>query len=126
MALLHLHEDQQSGIMAAIENKFSIITGGPGTGKTTIIKTLLAFSMMSTVRYKLAAPTGKAAKRMSEATEKSAMTIHRLLNMIQHSMDLVKMRNNALNIDMLIIDEASMIDIFLMHAILKALPHHAY
>lgn len=123
---LALHEDQQKGIMAALEHKCSIITGGPGTGKTTLIKTLLAILDETQVRYKLAAPTGKAAKRMGEATGKTAVTLHRLLEYDPAVGAFSKNEKNALNLDILIIDESSMIDIFLMHAILKAMPHHAY
>jgi exodeoxyribonuclease V alpha subunit len=123
---LALHEDQQKGIMSALEHKFSIITGGPGTGKTTLIKTLLAILDEAQVRYRLAAPTGKAAKRMGEATDKQAVTLHRLLEYDPAVSAFSRNENNALALDMLIIDESSMIDIFLMHAILKAMPHHAY
>ncbi len=123
---LSLHEDQQHGIISTLEHKLCIITGGPGTGKTTLIKTLLNILDEQQVRYKLAAPTGKAAKRMSEATGKSSATLHRLLEYDPSINGFSKNEKNALNLDMLIIDESSMIDIFLMHAVLKALPHHAY
>lgn len=123
---LSLHEGQQKGIMSALEHKISIITGGPGTGKTTLIKTLLAILDEQEVRYKLAAPTGKAAKRMSEATGKNAVTIHRLLEYDPAINGFSKNEQNALKLDVLIVDESSMIDIFLAYALLKALPHYAY
>ncbi len=123
---LSLHEDQQQGIMSALEHKVCIITGGPGTGKTTLIKTLLAVLDEQQVRYKLAAPTGKAAKRMSEATGKTAATLHRLLEYDPAFGGFSKNEKSALNLDILIIDESSMVDIFLAHALLKAMPHHAH
>lgn len=123
---ISLHEDQQRGILSVLEHKVSIITGGPGTGKTTLIKTLLVILDEQKVRYKLAAPTGKAAKRMSETTGKSATTMHRLLEYDPSISGFSKNEKNALNLDLLILDEASMIDIFLAHALLKALPLHAH
>jgi exodeoxyribonuclease V alpha subunit len=122
---LHLNEDQQRGIISCLENKITVITGGPGTGKTTLIKKLLSILDSQRVLYKLAAPTGRAAKRIIEGTGKYAMTIHRLLEFDVGTMSFTHNEHNALKLDFLIIDEASMIDIFLAHAILKALPHKA-
>ncbi|HVW99151.1 MAG TPA: helix-hairpin-helix domain-containing protein, partial [Candidatus Babeliaceae bacterium] len=76
---LELNEDQQRGIIAALRNKVTIITGGPGTGKTTLIRQLLEILEINNIKYKLAAPTGRAAKRMMEGTGRPATTIHRLL-----------------------------------------------
>jgi exodeoxyribonuclease V alpha subunit len=121
-----LSDDQQQGIMTCLQNAVTIITGGPGTGKTTLIKTLLALFDEQKIRYKLAAPTGRAAKRITESTGKQATTIHRLLEFDPTTMAFTRTENNALSLDVLIIDEASMIDIFLAHAILKALPYHAH
>lgn len=123
---LFLNEDQQRGIMSCLQNKITIITGGPGTGKTTLIKKLLMLLDSERVSYKLAAPTGRAAKRIIEGTGKFAMTIHRLLEFDVNTMSFTHNEQNALKLDFLIIDEASMIDIFLAHAILKALPNKAH
>lgn len=123
---IQLNEDQQRGIMACLTNRVTIITGGPGTGKTTLIKKLLSTCEEAHVTYKLAAPTGRAAKRISESTGRLAMTIHRLLGFDGTTMRFVHNEMNRLNVQFLIIDEASMIDIFLMHAICKALPLTAH
>lgn len=117
-----LNEDQQRGILACLQNKITIITGGPGTGKTTLIKKLLSILDEHRLIYKLAAPTGRAAKRINEGTGKFALTIHRLLEFDVASRSFAKNEQNAIASDYIIVDEASMIDIFLAHAILKATP----
>lgn len=119
---ISLNEDQQRGILACLQNKITIITGGPGTGKTTLIKKLLSILDEHRLIYKLAAPTGRAAKRITEGTGKFALTIHRLLEFDVASRNFTKNEQNAIQSDYIIIDEASMIDIFLAHAILKATP----
>ncbi|MCL4361455.1 ATP-dependent RecD-like DNA helicase [Candidatus Dependentiae bacterium] len=118
---IQLNENQQLAIMAALQNKITIITGGPGTGKTTIIKKLLSILDEQRVSYKLAAPTGRAAKRIIESTGRAAFTIHRLLEFDPSIMSFKHNEKNALKLDFLIIDEASMIDVFLAHALLKAM-----
>lgn len=115
-----LNEDQQKGILSSIQEKVSIITGGPGTGKTTLLSTLLTLLEHHKISYKLAAPTGRAAKRMAEGTKRQATTIHRLLEFDPAIMNFQRNEQNALQTDMLIIDEASMLDVFLMHSIVKA------
>lgn len=117
-----LNEDQQRGILACLQNKITIITGGPGTGKTTLIKKLLSILDEHHLIYKLAAPTGRAAKRINEGTGKFALTIHRLLEFDVTSRNFTINEQNAIKTDYIIIDEASMIDIFLAHAILKGTP----
>ena len=123
---VELHEEQQKGILRALEHKVSIVTGGPGTGKTTLIKALLAVLEQHHVIYKLAAPTGRAAKRMMEGTKRHATTVHRLLEIDPATMQFTFNEQNTLKTDFLIIDEASMIDVFLANAIVKALPSAAH
>lgn len=122
---VELNENQQRGILTCVQNKISIITGGPGTGKTTMIKRLIQELETSNVRFRLAAPTGRAAKRMFESTGRNTETLHRLLEFTPMTMGFARNEENALELDYLIIDEASMIDVFLMHSVLKALPHNA-
>ncbi|MGZ6250883.1 MAG: SF1B family DNA helicase RecD2 [Candidatus Chromulinivorax sp.] len=123
---INLHEQQQKGILATFQSKISIITGGPGTGKTTLIKALIALLEREKLAYKLAAPTGRAAKRMMEGTGRQATTIHRLLEVDPATMQFTYNEKNALELDFLIIDEASMIDIFLANSIMKAIPLPAH
>lgn len=120
------NDDQQKAILNCFSHKISIITGGPGTGKTTVIKKLITILEEYKVSYKLTAPTGRAAKRMSESTHRYAETIHRLLEFDMSIMGFGRNESNALVTDFLIIDEASMIDIFLANNILKAVPYHAH
>jgi len=121
-----LNDDQQQGILATLQNKVTVITGGPGTGKTTLIKKLLSILDEYGMKYKLAAPTGRAAKRIFEGTGRQASTIHRLLEFDFSSMTFAHNEQNALPVDFLIVDEASMIDVFLAHALLKAVPFNAH
>lgn len=123
--VISLNEAQQQGILNCLQTKVSIITGGPGTGKTTLIKKLLEILDTYHITYKLAAPTGRAAKRMNEGTGKFAVTLHRLLEFNPQG-GFTHNELNALKLDFLIVDEASMIDIFLAHSLLKALPLTAH
>jgi exodeoxyribonuclease V alpha subunit len=123
---LMLNEDQQRGILTCLQNKVTIITGGPGTGKTTLIKTLLAILDNHHQKYALAAPTGRAAKRMSEGTGRYAQTLHRLLEFDPASRSFSRNEDNALKVNFLIVDEASMIDVFLVRALLRSIPLHAH
>lgn len=120
-----LNDDQQRGILTCLQHKITVITGGPGTGKTTLIKELLRLLDEHNVRYKLAAPTGRAAKRILEGTGRLAFTIHRLLEFDPLTMAFQHNEYKPLELDFLIIDESSMIDIFIAHAIFKAIPPHA-
>ena len=120
-----LAENQAAAIRCALENKIMVITGGPGTGKTTIINAILKIFTRLKVRTMLAAPTGRAAKRMSETTGHDAMTIHRLLEYSFVKGGFQKNEEKPLNCDLLIVDEASMIDTILMHHLLKAIPSTA-
>ena len=108
---VELSAEQQRAIEACLANNITIITGGPGTGKTTIINTLVKIFDFAGLETALAAPTGRAAKRMEEASGKPAMTIHRLLEFVWSDED---------DTDVIIIDEASMIDLMLMDGLLNA------
>ena len=120
-----LSEGQRQAIASALTEGVLVITGGPGTGKTTAINTLIALLEHKGFSITLAAPTGRAAKRMSEATGREAKTVHRLLEVTFISEDsqrqtFNKNEDEPLETDVLIVDEASMMDITLMHSLLKA------
>lgn len=117
-----LADNQKKAVRAAIDEKILIITGGPGTGKTTIINSILKIFKKAGAKILLAAPTGRAAKRMSETSREKASTIHRLLDYSIQQGGFKKKSSNPLVADVLIIDEASMIDTVLMHHLLKAVP----
>lgn len=122
---ISLHEEQKNAIKGAINNGVFVITGGPGTGKTTIIKCILEILTAQQKTVSLVAPTGRAAKRMSDSTGREAKTIHRLLevNVIQSNESFfVHNESNPLKTDVVIVDEVSMVDAALMCALLKAMP----
>lgn len=120
-----LAEKQAEAVSAAVRSKVMVITGGPGTGKTTIIRAVLEIFGKLSVNIRLAAPTGRAAKQMSEATGFPASTIHRMLSFSVQSGGFQKNADNPLDCDILIVDEASMIDTVLMYHLLKAVPKGA-
>ncbi len=115
-----LAEKQLEAVKESLDKKVMVITGGPGTGKTTIINTIIRIYRRSGQRVLLAAPTGRAAKRMSEATGFEAKTIHRLLEFSPKSNGFKKNEQERLEADLIIIDEISMVDTVLMHHLLKA------
>lgn len=117
-------DSQKEAILGAFENGIEIITGGPGTGKTTIIKCIIEIYENNGMRVLLAAPTGRAAKRMTESTGREAKTIHRLLEMgvsDNENSFFGRGEGEPLEGDVIIVDEASMIDIMLMNSLLKAI-----
>lgn len=116
---------QGEAIRALAGHKVLVVTGGPGTGKTTIITAMLRLFAGLRARILLAAPTGRAAKRMGEATGQEAMTIHRLLEFSFQKGGFQKDETDPLACDLLIVDEASMIDILLFHHLLRAVPARA-
>jgi exodeoxyribonuclease V alpha subunit len=122
---ISLAEEQKKAVMASFTDKIHIITGGPGTGKSTITKTILEVSARLTSKIILAAPTGRAAKRMSEITKRTASTIHSLLQYDFGTGGFKRGHDLPLECDLIIVDEASMIDTFLMYHLLKAIPDHA-
>lgn len=119
---IKLAENQKEAVAKGLQEKLQIITGGPGTGKSTITNALLTISEQLNAEIILAAPTGRAAKRMSEITGKKASTIHSLLEFDFKGGGFRRNRKNPLLCDLIIVDEASMIDTFLMFSLLKALP----
>jgi len=121
---IQYEEVQKEAIRTAASSKFMVLTGGPGTGKTTIILAIIRIFQKMNRRVLLAAPTGRAAKRLSETSGMEAKTIHRLL---EYKPDKGYQRNadNPLECDVLIIDETSMVDILLMYNLLKAVPNEA-
>ena len=116
---------QRQAVRSAWTNKVCIITGGPGTGKTTITRAVCQLGDALGSRMALCAPTGRAAKRMSEATGRPAKTIHRLLEFSFKAGGFQFDEERPLNVDMLVVDEASMLDVFLLKALAAALPDHA-
>ena len=124
---IELDERQKEAVLKAAEYGLFILTGGPGTGKTTTINTIIRFFESEGMEIRLAAPTGRAAKRMTEATGYEAQTIHRLLELSQGGENSEQMgyfernEDHPLEADVIIIDEMSMVDIHLMHALLNAI-----
>jgi exodeoxyribonuclease V alpha subunit len=123
---IELAEKQKEAVISAANSKVLIITGGPGTGKTTIITAILRIFQQLRLRILLAAPTGRAAKRMSEATGCEAKTIHRLLEFSPQKGGFKKDQEDPLEADVVIIDETSMVDTLLMYHLLKAIPSQAH
>lgn len=122
---IELDDRQRDAVMQAISSGLLVITGGPGTGKTTTINTIIRYFEGEGMEIRLAAPTGRAAKRMTEATGCEAQTIHRMLELSgapedDRSASFLRNEENPIDADVIIIDEMSMVDIFLMNSLLKA------
>lgn len=122
---VELADQQRQAVQAVFDHKISVITGGPGTGKTTIINAIVNIAKQLKQRVALAAPTGRAAKRLSEAADMSASTIHRLLEFNPHAGGFTYNRDNPLTVDLVIVDEASMVDLRLMNWLVAAMPADA-
>ena len=122
---LRLANSQRDAIRMALASKALVITGGPGVGKTTIVNSILRILGVKGVRMLLCAPTGRAAKRMTETTGLEARTIHRLLEVDPKTGGFKRNEGNCLHCDLLVVDEASMVDVLLMQALLKAVPDNA-
>lgn len=120
------HELQSSAVKNALRHKVTILTGGPGTGKTTILRALVDILRAKKVRVHLAAPTGRAAQRLAETTGGFASTIHRLLKFDPAKGGFVANESAPLNTDFLIVDEASMLDARLAAALFQAVPARAH
>jgi exodeoxyribonuclease V alpha subunit len=120
-----LAESQRSAVALALTSKVLVITGGPGVGKTTLVNAILRILSAKGAKLLLCAPTGRAAKRMTEATGFEAKTIHRLLEVDPKTGGFRRGDNNPLDCDFLVLDEASMVDVMLMHALMKAVPDKA-
>jgi exodeoxyribonuclease V alpha subunit len=121
----HLATSQEQALRLALRSKVLVITGGPGVGKTTLVNSILLILRAKNVRCSLCAPTGRAARRLSETTGLQARTIHRLLEVQPGTHGFMRKENRPLECDLLIVDESSMIDVSLMSSLLKAVPSHA-
>jgi exodeoxyribonuclease V alpha subunit len=122
---LNLANSQKAAVRLALSSKVLVITGGPGVGKTTIVNAILQILAAKDIRLLLCAPTGRAAKRMNEATGFEAKTIHRLLEVDPKGGGFRRNTDNPLECDLVVVDETSMVDVLLMHALLKAVPDNS-
>ena len=120
-----LAESQDAAVRLALSSKVLVVTGGPGVGKTTIVNAILRILAAKGARLLQCAPTGRAARRMTETSGFEARTIHRLLEVDPMSGGFRRDADNPVDCDLLVVDEASMVDVLLMHALLKAVPDHA-
>ena len=121
LANTHLSDEQAAAVRGCLAHNLFVLTGGPGTGKTTILKAVIDSAEASGLQVMLCAPTGQAAKRMGIATGREATTIHRMLGYNPESKDFACNRDNLLVADFIVIDESSMLDLWLLHHLLAAL-----
>ncbi len=122
---MNLGPDQEAALRMALTSKVMVMTGGPGVGKTTILNAFLNLVTEQGVSFELCAPTGRAAKRMAEASGREARTIHRLLEFNPLDGGFVRGRDRPLECDLVVVDEVSMVDVELMASLLEAIPDHA-
>ncbi|MCB9744958.1 MAG: ATP-dependent RecD-like DNA helicase [Alphaproteobacteria bacterium] len=122
---LELNEEQRRAVATALAHDISVITGGPGTGKTTIVKVLMEATSLLQQTWALAAPTGRAARRLAESCGREGMTLHRLLEYSMQTRSFQRSRAKPLEVHGVLVDEASMLDLALMSALLDALPDDA-
>ena len=122
---IELAETQKQALRKAIAGKVLVLTGGPGTGKTTLVNSLVRILEKKGQRIVLASPTGRAAKRLSEVTGREAKTIHRLLEFSPKEGGFKRNEDNPLDADLVVIDEASMVDILLMNQFIKSDTAHS-
>ncbi len=122
---LELAATQRDAIGRATHDKVLVVTGGPGVGKTTIVRGILEIFSARKQKVALCAPTGRAAKRLSETTGREAKTIHRLLEFDPAFGGFKRDAHNTLDVDLLVVDEASMVDVVLMYQLVRAIPAHA-
>ncbi|QDU18552.1 SF1B family DNA helicase RecD2 [Urbifossiella limnaea] len=118
-------DSQRKAVTEAVSHKLMVVTGGPGTGKTTIVRAILEIVSAKSLRVLLAAPTGRAAKRLAESTGREAKTIHRLLEFDPGIGGFRRGKENPLDVDVLVVDEVSMVDVVLMNQLLRAVPPFA-
>ena len=121
---LELTPEQKQAVLSAVRNRLAIITGGPGTGKTTIIRAIIEILKANGKSILIAAPTGRAAKRIEESSLCQASTIHRLLKFNPETRQFVHNAQNPLRTDAIIVDEFSMVDSHVLFALLQALADH--
>lgn len=121
---LQLAPLQKEAIETALSSPLTVITGGPGTGKTTLVRALTTILQTQFLKFALCTPTGRAAKRLEETTGQPAQTIHRLLKLNGMTGEFAYNREHPLDVDLVLVDEISMVDIALMHHLLEALPDH--
>ncbi|MBU2713537.1 SF1B family DNA helicase RecD2 [Zooshikella harenae] len=121
---IQLSVSQQDAIRRVIHNKFCVITGGPGVGKTTVVNSILTIIAAKKAHVTLCAPTGRAAKRLSESTGREATTIHRLLEFDPKQFDFKRNAKKPLETDFLVVDETSMVDVVLMNQLLRAVANN--